>query len=64
MGLTEYLLLAVVVVVPLVIASAVTLWSLKQVQYRPRKRRPVKSMATESSTGEGNSGAGPASESP
>ena len=40
MGITEYLLLVLVVVVPLVIASAVTLWSLKQVQYRPRKRRP------------------------
>ncbi len=40
MGLTEYLLLALVIVVPLVIAAMVTLWSLKQVQYRPKKRRP------------------------
>lgn len=39
MGPTEYLLLAVVILAPLVIAAAVTLWSLKQVQYRPKQRR-------------------------
>lgn len=40
MGFTEYLLLALVILVPLAIAAVVTLWSLKQVQYRPKKRRP------------------------
>ena len=51
-GFTEYLLLAVVVIVPLVIAAAVTLWSLKQVQYRPRKRRPPSSVSVERSGSE------------
>jgi hypothetical protein len=41
-GVTEYLLLVLVIVVPLIIAGAVTLWSLKQVQYRPKKRRPAR----------------------
>ncbi len=40
MGFTEYVLLALVILVPLAIAAVVTLWSLKQVQYRPKKRRP------------------------
>jgi hypothetical protein len=39
-GFTEYVLLALVILVPLAIAAVVTLWSLKQVQYRPKKRRP------------------------
>ena len=40
MGPTEYGLLALVILVPLAIASAVTLWSLEQVRYRPKRRRP------------------------
>lgn len=40
MGPTEYGLLALVILVPLVIAAAVTLWSLEQVRYRPKRRRP------------------------
>lgn len=40
MGVTEYVLLVVVVIaIPLAIAGAVTLWSLKQVQYRPKQGR-------------------------
>jgi hypothetical protein len=38
---TEYLLLAAVILVPLAIAVVVTLWSLEQARYRP-KRRPDK----------------------
>lgn len=59
-GFTEYLLLAVVVVVPLVIAAAVTLWSLKQVQYRPRKRRPPSSVNLERSASEADGAVSPA----
>ena len=36
----EWLLTAAVIIVPLIIAVAVTLWSLEQVRYRPKKRRP------------------------
>jgi hypothetical protein len=36
----EWVLTAAVIVVPLIIAVAVTLWSLEQVRYRPKKRRP------------------------
>jgi len=40
-GALEYLLLALVILVPLVIAGAVTLWSLEQARYRPKRfRRP------------------------
>ena len=39
-GLTEYVLLALVILVPLVIAVAVTLWSLEQARYRPKRSRP------------------------
>jgi len=38
-GLTEYLLLALVILIPLVIAVAVTVWSLEQVRYRPKRAR-------------------------
>jgi hypothetical protein len=34
----EWLLTVAVVVVPLVIAIVVTLWSLEQARYRPKKR--------------------------
>jgi hypothetical protein len=30
-----------VIVVPLVIAIVVTMWSLEQVRYRPKRRRPA-----------------------
>ncbi len=53
MGLTEYALLALVIVVPLVIAGAVTLWSLKQVQYRPKQRRPAAVAAVEQAEASG-----------
>ena len=42
MGGQEYLLLVLVILIPLVIAVAVTLWSLEQVRYRPKRvRRPA-----------------------
>ena len=34
------MLTAAVIVIPLIIAIVVTLWSLEQVRYRPKKRRP------------------------
>lgn len=37
----EWLLTAAVIVIPLVIAVVVTMWSLEQVRYRPKKRRPA-----------------------
>ena len=39
MGLTEYVLLSLVILVPLVIATAVTAWSLEQVRLRSKKNR-------------------------
>jgi hypothetical protein len=36
----EWFLTVAVIVVPLIIAVVVTLWSLEQVRYRPKKRRP------------------------
>jgi len=44
----EWLLTAAVIVVPLIIAIAVTMWSLEQVRYRPKKRRPRHVTARES----------------
>jgi hypothetical protein len=46
----EWLLTAAVIVVPLLIAIAVTMWSLEQVRYRPKKRRPQHVAARESET--------------
>lgn len=40
MGTREWILTAAVVLVPLVIAVVVTLWSLKQVQYRRKVWQP------------------------
>ena len=37
----EWLLAAAVIVIPLIIAVVVTMWSLEQVRYRPKKRRPA-----------------------
>jgi hypothetical protein len=41
----EWLLTAAVIVIPLIIAVAVTMWSLDQVRYRPKKRRPSSAAA-------------------
>ena len=43
----EWLLTAAVIVIPLVIAVVVTMWSLEQVRYRPKKRRPAAVAARE-----------------
>jgi hypothetical protein len=43
----EWILTVLVIVVPLIIAVAVTLWSLDQVRYRPKKRRPRGEVARE-----------------
>ena len=43
----EWLLTAAVIVIPLIIAIAVTMWSLEQVRYRPKKRRPAPVAARE-----------------
>jgi hypothetical protein len=37
----EWLLTAAVIVIPLIIAVTVTMWSLDQVRYRPKKRIPA-----------------------
>jgi hypothetical protein len=39
MGLTEYLLLALVILVPLAISVIVTLWTLEQARLRSKKNR-------------------------
>jgi hypothetical protein len=46
----EWLLTAAVIVIPLIIAVAVTMWSLDQVRYRPKKRRPVSAAARDVAT--------------
>ena len=45
MGLTEYVLLALVILIPLIVATGVTAWSLEQVRARSKKnrKRPAKS---------------------
>lgn len=44
MGLKEYILLTLVILVPLVIATAVTIWTLEQARLRSKKnRRPAPS---------------------
>jgi hypothetical protein len=43
----EWVLTAAVIVIPLIIAAAVTIWSLDQVRYRPKKRRPTPVVAPE-----------------
>jgi hypothetical protein len=40
MGSKEYLLLAMVILVPLVIAVVVTLWTLEQARLRSKQNRP------------------------
>jgi hypothetical protein len=39
-GTREWLLTIGVIVVPLAIAIVVTLWSLEQARYRPKRKRP------------------------
>jgi uncharacterized membrane protein len=39
MGLKEYILLGLVILVPLVIATAVTVWTLEQARLRSKKNR-------------------------
>lgn len=39
MGTKEYVLLVMVILVPLVIATAVTLWTLEQARLRSKKNR-------------------------
>jgi hypothetical protein len=46
----EWLLTVAVIVIPLIIAVVVTMWSLEQVRYRPKKRRPAPVAARESGT--------------
>ena len=48
----EWMLTVAVIVVPLIVAVVVTLWSLDQVRYRPRKRRPAARVAREISGSE------------
>ena len=43
----EWLLTAAVIVIPLIIAVVVTMWSLDQVRYRPKKRRPASAVVRE-----------------
>ena len=43
----EWVLTAAVIVIPLIIAAVVTIWSLDQVRYRPKKRRPAPVAARE-----------------
>lgn len=50
MQTSEWLLTAAVILVPLAIAVTVTLWSLEQARYRPRKRRPPGIRRDESTT--------------
>ena len=42
----EWFMLALLIVVPLIIAIIVTLWSIKQIAYRPKKQAPPKPVQT------------------
>jgi len=53
---TEWLLLALVILVPAAIAIAVTLWSLEQARRRSRKNRPRAGVRTVRSRAEETSG--------
>ena len=46
----EWVLTAAVIVIPLIIAAVVTIWSLDQVRYRPKKRRPAQIAARETTS--------------
>ena len=43
MGATEWWLLVAVILVPLVVSVAVTVWSLEQVRFRRKRFRPPES---------------------
>lgn len=49
MGLTEYALLILVILVPFVIATAVTMWTLEQARLRSKKNRGSRSPETDTS---------------
>ena len=55
MGLQEYLLLALVILLPLVIAIVVTLWTLEQARLRNKKNRKRPAKATTEATPPANS---------
>jgi hypothetical protein len=44
----DWLLTAAVIVIPLIIAVVVTMWSLEQARYRPKKRRSAPAAARDS----------------
>ena len=50
MGTKEYLLLVLVIVVPLVIATVVTLWTLEQARLRSKKNRKPSRTKVDSGT--------------
>jgi len=52
----EWLLTAAVIVIPLIIAVIVTLWSLEQARYRPKKRRPANALPLAPTDGDGSRG--------
>ena len=43
----EWVLTVAVIVIPLIVAVAVTMWSLEQVRYRPKERRPAPAVGRE-----------------
>ncbi|MFM9107191.1 MAG: hypothetical protein ACKOWF_10905 [Chloroflexota bacterium] len=53
----EWIVLALLIVVPLIIAVLVTLWSIKQIAYRPKKSAPPKPVLTAAEAGSGAAGA-------
>jgi hypothetical protein len=54
MGTKEYLLLVMVIVVPLVIATVVTLWTLEQARLRSKKNRKLPRPKTDPGTPPGD----------
>lgn len=58
MGTREWMLTAAVILVPLVIAVVVTLWSLEQARYRPKRRKPASRQEDDRSGGEDSGVAG------
>ena len=49
----EWVLTVAVIVIPLIIAAVVTISSLDQVRYRPKKRRPAPVAARETESPDG-----------
>ena len=54
----EWVLTIAVIVIPLIVAAVVTIWSLDQVRYRPKKRRPAPVAAGETESPDGGMTAG------